>query len=88
MSSSSWCTIESDPGTKNNMITKMLNFTLGVFTELLQMIGVKGVQMEELYTLDAEYLKSLRYYRVLIVIYLVETSVWSCVFVQMAIRKR
>lgn len=48
MSEERWTTIESDPG---------------VFTELVEMIGVKDIQFEEIYSLSKETFSHLEYVR-------------------------
>jgi ubiquitin carboxyl-terminal hydrolase L5 len=51
---SKWCTIESDPGKHPTLIYS------GVFTELIRQIGVKGVQVDEVITLEEEELERLQ----------------------------
>ena len=44
-SAGNWCLIESDPG---------------VFSEMLKNFGVENVQVEEIYSLDAEQFRDLK----------------------------
>lgn len=54
--SNKWCTIESDPG-KFHFYVYLVS---GVFTELIRKIGVKGVQVDELITLEDEELNQIK----------------------------
>jgi hypothetical protein len=56
--SSSWCTIESDPGEYFGL--SLSNPLKGVFTELISQIGVKNVQVEELYELEKSAMEELK----------------------------
>jgi hypothetical protein len=52
--SDKWCTIESDPGKLQLPLFLTSLLSAGVFTELIKEVGVKGVQVEELITLEEE----------------------------------
>lgn len=47
--SETWCLIESDPGINSNIINVI---KIGVFTEMISSLGVNGLQVEEIYSLE------------------------------------
>ena len=59
----SWCTIESDPGKlfRNKFFDNPTSFQ-GIFSLLIEKLGVKGVQVEEIYDLEHENLKAFKGY--------------------------
>jgi hypothetical protein len=67
--SGKWCTIESDPGKPLEFPCRLSIFQpfldqqriIGVFTELIKRIGVKGIQVDELITLEDEELAQIKY---------------------------
>lgn len=60
-----WSTIESDEVCRLSMPptawNKLIDKRQGVFTSLIENLGVKNVQFEELISLDADTIRSLRY---------------------------
>ena len=58
--SQKWCTIESDPGMFFLSSIWFWFMNIGVFTELIKKIGVKGVQVDELITLEDDELNKLK----------------------------
>lgn len=54
----SWCTIESDPGNNVHKLKqaenlKIILIIVGIFTLFIEKLGVKGVQVEEIYDLES-----------------------------------
>ena len=64
--SDKWCTIESDPGKYYEFRFKFSSRILttylisGVFTELVQKIGVKGIEFEELFVLEDDIMNQIK----------------------------
>jgi len=68
--SGGWNTIESDAvSSKLQLLSGSDRGVQGVFTYLMENLGVQGVQFEELMSLDADSLRMLRYGSFLVPIY-------------------